>query len=837
MGLFENMAARSCVIFLAMALYYYGVEALQQEQIEGLLKLREVLETPSVTSSWNESTEYCNLPPCTPRLCIICSAPETLTYLRIVGDGKKKLSATFSATELVDTLLAFPELRGLELTNLGMWGMFPSNLAQMSNLQVVNFTGNFFTGEIPKTLKNLTGLRVLAMDNNAISGSLPYFLTTLDTLSLSNNYVTETLNDSVASFTSLRFLYLSNNSVSGAIPTAIASLPNLQVLSLAHNRLTGVIPSMLPLKNLKVLNLGGNSLGPGFPAVGAQLVSLHIGNNRVAGAVPEFLESLVELQVLEVSGNAMTGTPPPFLFSALPKLASLNLARNRFSGVLRPNLTLSKSLAWLDVSGNFFTGPPPAQFLRAGVHFQGNCMDTTKQKQGSVEYCTKGNGNKEAHHRHLMLVIILVATAGGVCVSVAVCALVFLLVRRCGNEKDSVAAPEDHGNFGSFRGIPSELLSNARYLSQSMRLGVLPQAQNRVFALEELKVATNNFSPGSLIGEGRHGKVFKGLLDDKTVVAIKWLNFKAKEDMNEYRTQLEVLSKLRHRHLVSVLGYCSEEVISVVEDEEFKSFRLFIVSDFMAHGDLRSHLSKNVGKEPMVWSQRLAAVIAAGRGVHYLHTGVVPPIFYNNLKITSILLDSNMVAQVTDFGLPIRRVSFSMDVVAAKAKPAGPRLVHEGSLRRRDHRDKQDVYDYGAILLEIVLGRPPTIRNPFPQNRSELERLTKEKGPSMELIDRDIVGTCGAESLATVLEIAGKCMVDDPTRRPSMEDVLWNLQYALQVHSSVNDAVNDEYDLRRDEFQKAPSFNERKNRGFYDNRVADEDWKADPLTDSRDFLR
>jgi hypothetical protein len=76
------------------------------------------------------------------------------------------------------------------------------------------------------------------------------------------------------------------------------------------------------------------------------------------------------------------------------------------------------------------------------------------------------------------------------------------------------------------------------------------------------------------------------------------------------------------------------------------------------------------------------------------------------------------------------------------------------------------------------------------------ERLTKEKGPSMELIDRDIVGTCGAESLATVLEIAGKCMLDDPSRRPSMEDVLWNLQYALQVHSSLGD-VNDEHDLRR----------------------------------------
>jgi len=77
-------------------------------------------------------------------------------------------------------------------------------------------------------------------------------------------------------------------------------------------------------------------------------------------------------------------------------------------------------------------------------------------------------------------------------------------------------------------------------------------------------------------------QVFKGLLDDKTVVAIKWLNFKSKEDMNEYRTQLEVLSKLRHRHLVSVLGYCTEEVVNFVEGEEFKSFRLFIVSEFMA---------------------------------------------------------------------------------------------------------------------------------------------------------------------------------------------------------------------------------------------------------------
>ncbi|KAG0585502.1 hypothetical protein KC19_2G017100 [Ceratodon purpureus] len=875
----SKMAARSygamsrfCVAVLVLAaLTCYGgsvhlVAALPDAQVEALLALQELLDHPSATMNWTKETKFCNLAS-TPHLSVVCSAPETLTDLRIVGDksaatvreklnqsstkggflsSQKSLPSSFNVTTLVNTLLAFPELRNVELVSLGMWGALPEQLSQLSHLQVMNMSSNLFTGALPKTLHALTELRVLAMDQNAITGSFPFWLSTvptLETLSLSSNSLSGELNDSISNFKNLKSLVVSNNLFSGKIPSSISSLLNLQLLSLAHNHFTGVVPNLENLKSLKSLNLGGNSLGPGFPSLGAQIASVYVGQNRLSGPLPGYLKGFVELQNLDVSGNALVGTPPPYLFN-LPRIQSLNLARNHFSGGLPLNLTLSKSLSLVDISGNFFTGHPPVAFLSStrnvSVHFQGNCMETLKQKQGSEEYCTVtasklGIRDVQIIRSHLVL-IIAVAAAGGLCLSVLLCVVVYLISRRCRGDKDrSVAAPED-GNFGSFRGIPSELLSNARYLSQSMRLGVLPHSHNRVFALEELKIATNNFSPGALVGEGRHGKVFKGLLDDKTVVAIKWLNFKSKEDMNEYKTQLEVLSKLRHQHLVSVLGYCTEDVVTIVEDEEFKSFRLFIVSEFMANGDLRSHLSKHMGvKEPMAWSQRLAAVIAAGRGVHHLHTGVTPPIFYNNLKITSILLDSNMVAQVSDFGLPVRRVSFSMDVVAAEAKSGGPRLIHEDSLRRRDHRDKQDVYDYGAILLEIVLGRPPTIRNPFPQKRSELERLTKEKGPSMELIDKDIVGTCGAESLATVLEIAGKCMVDDPSRRPSMEDVLWNLQYALQVHSSVND-VNDEYDLRREEFQKAPSFSERKPRGFHDNRIADEDWKEDP-SDSRHFLR
>lgn len=216
------------VIVVVVVLWSFGVEGLPWEQVQALLKVREVLQTPSVTANWNDRTEFCNL--CSPQLCIICSAPETVTYLRIVGYATKKLPRPFSATDLVDAILAFPELRGLELTNLGMSGSLPGTLALMRNLQVVNFTNNFFSGEIPGTMSKLAGLRVLAMDNNDLSGGFPYFIPSLDTLSLSNNQLTMNLNASLSSFKNLRFLSLNNNSLSGAIPAAIASLPNLQVL-------------------------------------------------------------------------------------------------------------------------------------------------------------------------------------------------------------------------------------------------------------------------------------------------------------------------------------------------------------------------------------------------------------------------------------------------------------------------------------------------------------------------------------------------------------------------------------------------------------------------------
>lgn len=483
-----------CMVALMAALTFLlntsRVESLAPTQIEGLLELQKMLETPSATSSWSNTTNFCSLPQAA-NLNLTC-AGETLTYLRIVGDkiavsakekqngqhylsgaqlgGNKSLSSAFSINALIDTMIvSFPDLQGVELVAVGMWGAVPATLGQMKSLKIFNASSNLLTGNVPKELTNLTGIKTLALDNNAISGPFPYFLSSvpsMDTLILNDNFLSGAFNDSISYFWKLKVLLLSNNLLTGSLPSSMTSLQNLQVLSLAHNRLAGMIPNLETLTNLTSLNIGGNSFGPGFPSLGVQMVTLQIGQNCFTGSIPPSMKNFEALKNLDVSGNAFVGMMPFFLF-ALPRISSLNLARNRFSGTLPSNFTLGKSLSYVDVSGNFLYGKVPVAFLSPGknvyLNYQGNCMSSSNQKQGTQYYCTVTAarlGIINLHHNHLFA-IIAAAVGGGVGVTVALCAFVFVLIKKsCGSDKDSIDGREDH-SFANSLGIPSELLFNA----------------------------------------------------------------------------------------------------------------------------------------------------------------------------------------------------------------------------------------------------------------------------------------------------------------------------------------------------------------------------------------
>ncbi|CAM6104517.1 unnamed protein product [Calypogeia fissa] len=786
------LAAACSVLILA---HFAASVPLNASQIFGLQQLQQVLEKPPILNGWYTWTDFCNLPP-TPDLKLVCQG-NVLTELRIVGDKPSpsavqnvnqtdgaRLSPEFSSSALADALMLLPNLTVLELVALGMWGPLPPKLNKLGNLQVLNFSSNFYSGSVPEYIANLTSIQVVDFDDNQLNGSFPQWMGTLPNLTsliLSRNFFTGTLQGfEDSTFPSLEVLQLDSNLFNGSLPKGLSTLGNLTTLSLAQNQFTGAVPDFSNLQQLQTLNLNGNFLGPKFPSLGSQVVILQLARNNFLGSIPDSIRSLTQLQQLDVSYNSLNGFPPLFLYT-LPNITTLDFSENHFSGQFGSDFTLARSLVSLDISSNYFTGQLPKSFNSSSrgrnVDYENNCFEISTPKQQPESYCMYESQLYSTKKRNVALIAGLVG--GGVGVFLSLFAVVFVFCCRCQRKHRARSAHvtdyATSSQAGSSVAIPSELLSNARYLSQSMRLGVLTVPQHQVFSLEQLEEATDNFSRGSLIGEGIRGKVYKGRLEDGTNVAVKCCCFDPKLDSNDVRAQMDSLSKLRHHNVVSVIGYCLVES----ETNNKHDRRLFVVSEYVANGHLRSHISE--GEERMNWLRRLAALIGAAKGVHYLHHGVLPSIFHHDLKMTNILLDHNFVPKICDFGLP--------------KPPSHVRALQGNHVRRSHYRrryaDKMDIYNFGLILLEMVLGRPPTIEKNLGEGPKvvEVARLTADQSPNMDLIDPVLVGDCEGESLSTVIDIGIKCLSDDMGARPSMEDVLWNLQYAVQVHdTSLADA-------------------------------------------------
>ncbi|KAK1257013.1 putative inactive leucine-rich repeat receptor-like protein kinase [Acorus gramineus] len=533
------------------------------------------------------------------------------------------------------------------------------------------------------TLTRLTNLKVVILVSLGIWGPLPdkiHRLYSLQVLDLSSNFFYGSIPPKIAAMTMLSTLNLDGNYFNDTVPDWFDTLSNLTIVSMKSNRLKGTLP----------------------PSIGRvkSLSELALSSNSISGSLPD-LSELASLKTLDLRDNNLDSGLP-----VLPKvIANILLNKNSLSGDIPNQLGELYALQHVDLSFNFFRGTPPeAIFALPNVSYLNLASNMLSGSLPSGLNCGTQLGRN---------------------------------CKRTSAEPRLLTKPVADNTS---TGFSSELLANARYISQAMKLGSQVNPVHRVFTLEELKEATCNFDQTAYMGEGSIGKLYKGKLENGTYVAIRCLALYKRYSVRNLKLRLDMLWKLRHPHLVCLLGHCIEE---------------------------------NSPEKILKWSERLMVLIGVAKAVHFLHTGIIPGLSNNRLKTSNVLLDEHCMAKLSDYGLSIIMEE-----------------VDEHEARIDDHKSnpwetrevEDDVYTFGLIIHETLVGSRISEKDAVLLDQMA-STFTSQDG-RRRVVDPMVLGTSSQESLSTVISIASKCVSTDHSTRPSIEDILWNLQYAAQVQAS-----------------------------------------------------
>ncbi|CAN6585540.1 unnamed protein product [Malus baccata var. baccata] len=615
---------RSFLLFcFAWSFLLLGTHQLQSSHTQVLLQLRKHLEYPKQLEIWNNhSLDFCWISSFG-QVNITC-LDNLVIELRIKGDKIKQskgsghfngfpiqsqtLSDSFSLDSFVTTLSRLNSLRVLSLVSLGIWGQLPDKIHRLSSLEYLDLSSNFLFGSIPPRISAMAMLQTFKIDENF-------------------------LNDT--------------------IPDWFDSLSNLTTLSLRNNKLEGTLQDLSSLSSLQVLDLSRNKLNSVLPPMPKGLVMLSVSENSFSGKIPVKYGKLSGLQHIDMSQNALIGTPPAAVFS-LPNISYLNLGSNLLSGSLSGNLICGSKLNFIDISNNSLTGKLPSCLRNESedrvVKFGGNCLSIGMQNQHEQAHCAEVISLKKKESGGNNVGILVGVILGLVVLSVLLVFGFIIFCRRyClrGTSEQHLLHKSVQEN--SAVGFSTELLTSARFISQDGKVGIQGLPVCRTFSLEELTEATKNFNSSAFLGEGSYGKLYKGRLYNGTQVAIRCLPLSKKYTIRNVKLRLDLLSKLRHQHLVCLLGHC----LDGGGQDDYSPNKVYLVSEYVPNGTFRAHLSGNSPGKVLNWSERLAILVSVAKAVHFLHTGLIPGFFCNRLKTNNILLDEHGMAKLSDYGLSI----------------------------------------------------------------------------------------------------------------------------------------------------------------------------------------
>ncbi|KAL8470496.1 hypothetical protein ACS0TY_033116 [Phlomoides rotata] len=356
--------------------------------------------------------------------------------------------------------------------------------------------------------------------------------------------------------------------------------------------------------------------------------------------------------------------------------------------------------------------------------------------------------------------------------------------------------------------------SSSRRSSPSVPLtprneGEILEAPNlKGFGFNDLRIATRNFRPDSVLGEGGFGCVFKGWIDENTfkaakpgtgtVIAVKRLNQEGLQGHKEWLTEINYLGQLHHPNLVKLIGYC-------LEDEH-----RMLVYEFMARGSLENHLFRRTSYfQPLSWNLRMKVALGAAKGLAYLHSPAAK-VIYRDFKSSNILLDPNYNAKLSDFGLakdgPMDGKSHVSTRVMGTYGYAAPEYMATGHLTARS-----DVYSFGVVLLEMLTGRRVLDKN-RPHGEQNLIEWAKpylaSKRRVLRVIDARIEGQYTPNGALRAATLAVKCLAIEPKYRPMMDEVVKALEHLQDTGSvKIEEArKHHRYTLGENSSRKAKSY-------------------------------
>ncbi|GAB4847413.1 hypothetical protein Ancab_039819 [Ancistrocladus abbreviatus] len=721
---------------------------------------------------------------------------DMLVHTKHFHLGENRLSGTIP----LDLFSSGMSLFHVLLDNNKLTGGIPSTLGLVRSLEVVRFDRNLLTGVAPSNLNNLTNLITLLLSNNKLTGSIPNLtgMSSLSYVDMSNN----TFNTSVvplwfSTLQSLETLMMEKTGLQGPIPATLFSFPQLQTVILKNNNLNDSLDVGSGYSSqLQLIDLQNNFISEFTPKQEYNFTLVLVGNPYCQETGTERMSTYCSLPQ---QSNALYSTPPsncappvcasgqtssPKCKCAYPYSGTLVFRAFYFSDLGNPmyyrsleaSLMNTSQLLSLPVDSVALSDAAegsdgylrilleifPAghvSFNRTGISMLGFMLSNQTYKPSKdfgpfyfIAESYAGFAAEPARHKTSSHIVIIVAAAVGG--SVLVLLVLSGLYAYHQKRRADRAAHYTH-SFATSWDKNSEI----------------PQLKGaRWFSFEEINKYTNNFAEVNNIGSGGYGKVYKGVLANGQLVAIKRAQAGSMQGSMEFRTEIELLSRVHHKNLLNLLGFCSDQ------GEQM------LVYEYLPNGNLLDSLSGKSGIR-LDWIRRLRVALGSARGLAYLHELADPPIIHRDIKSNNILLDERLNAKVADFGLSKPFNDSEKGYLTTQVKGTLGYLDPE-YYTTQQLTEKSDVYSFGVVMLELLTGR-----RPLQQGRNYIVkevRIAIDKRKDLYGLHALIDPAIGSDTITLVgfekfVDLAMGCVEDTSAGRPTMGEVVKGIEQIIQL--------------------------------------------------------